>query len=402
MNKFSMVQSWRHACIFLLFVSLFSPSSLEKRDNNKWKSYLERIERAKKDYKPCKGNCTCHSDVITADLKIWKERGGITEADMKKGLEKAVHYQIIDHKLYRAEKCLFPSRCKGVEHFILQIIDELPNMDLGINVHDWPRSMRHGGKMEPLPVFSFSKVNVQHYDIMYPAWTFWQGGPAVSPLYPTGLGRWDLMRKDLAKKAEEFPWDKKENIGFFRGSRTSAARDPLILLSREKPDLVDAQYTKNQAWKSKEDTLGAEPASTIHLVDHCKYKYLFNFRGVAASFRLKHLFLCNSLVFHVGDEWLEFFYPALKPWVHYIPVSDKLKEVEELLLFAKENDDAVKQIASRGKKFIWNRLKMEDVSCYWSKLLKEYASLLTYKVIRNEDLQLVTPEPEQRRKKSEL
>ena len=33
-----------------------------------------------------------------------------------------------------------------------------------------------------------------------------------------------------------------------------------------------------------------------------RYKYLFNFRGVAASFRFKHLFLCNSLVFHVGPQ----------------------------------------------------------------------------------------------------
>jgi hypothetical protein len=32
--------------------------------------------------------------------------------------------------------------------------------------------------------------------------------------------------------------------------RTSAERDPLVLLSREDPELVDAQYTKNQAWKS--------------------------------------------------------------------------------------------------------------------------------------------------------
>lgn len=32
---------------------------------------------------------------------------------------------------------------------------------------------------------------------MYPAWTFWEGGPAIWPIYPTGLGRWDLMREDL-------------------------------------------------------------------------------------------------------------------------------------------------------------------------------------------------------------
>lgn len=61
----------------------------------------------------------------------------------------------------------------------------------------------------------------------------------------------------------------------------------------------------------------------------CLYpcRYLFNFRGVAASFRLKHLFLCGSLVFHVGDEWQEFFYFQLKPWVHYIPVQQDLSDV---------------------------------------------------------------------------
>ena len=45
-----------------------------------------------------------------------------------------------------------------------------------------------------------------------------------------------------------------------------------------------------------------------------RYKYLFNYRGVAASFRFKHLFLCRSLVFHVGEEWDEFFYAYLIPW----------------------------------------------------------------------------------------
>lgn len=62
------------------------------------------------------------------------------------------------------------------------------------------------------------------------------------------------------------------------------------------------------------------PAEETSLESHCDYKYLFNYRGVAASFRHKHLFLCRSLVFHVGDEWTEFYYSAMKPWLHYVPV----------------------------------------------------------------------------------
>ena len=44
------------------------------------------------------------------------------------------------------------------------------------------------------------------------------------------------------------PWNKKSDVGFFRGSRTSRERDPLILLSRKSPQLVDAKFTKNQVY----------------------------------------------------------------------------------------------------------------------------------------------------------
>lgn len=128
------------------------------------------------------------------------------------------------------------------------------------------------------------------------------------------------------------------------------------MLSREKPDLVDAQYTKNQAWKSDADTLNAPPASEVSFEQHCNYKYLFNFRGVAASFRLKHILLCKSLIFHVGDEWLEFFYVILKPWIHYIPIKANANKetMEELIQFAMEHDDIAKEIAENGYNLIWN------------------------------------------------
>lgn len=157
------------------------------------------------------------------------------------------HYQIIKHRLFREDDCMFPSRCSGVEHFILEVIRRLPDMEMVINVRDYPQVPKW---MEPtIPVFSFSKTS-EYHDIMYPAWTFWEGGPAVWPLYPTGLGRWDLFREDLLRSAAQWPWEKKNSTAYFRGSRTSPERDPLILLSRKNPKLVDAEYTKNQAWKS--------------------------------------------------------------------------------------------------------------------------------------------------------
>jgi hypothetical protein len=79
---------------------------------------------------------------------------------------------------------------------------------------------------------------------------------------------------NLYREAKKWPWGNKHSKAFFRGSRTSGERDPLVLLSRQEPDLVDAQYTKNQAWRSEADTLGAKPAEEVKLEDHCKYKYV--------------------------------------------------------------------------------------------------------------------------------
>ena len=41
--------------------------------------------------------------------------------------------------LYRSkDDCLFPSRCQGVEHFLLKLSPKLPDFEIVINNHDWP------------------------------------------------------------------------------------------------------------------------------------------------------------------------------------------------------------------------------------------------------------------------
>ncbi|XP_047536598.1 O-glucosyltransferase rumi homolog [Vanessa atalanta] len=358
------------------------------KDVNKWTNKISNIINSElQAYDPCvRTNCSCHKNVIEKDLEPFSS--GITKEMFEIAQAKGTKYQIINGILYRAKDCHFPARCAGIEHYLKILAPKLPNIELAINTRDWPQINRAWGHKKA-PVFSFSKTK-DYYDIMYPTWSFWEGGPAIQ-LYPTGIGRWDKHRISISTAAKEWPWEKKEEKVFFRGSRTSEERDSLILLSRSHPDLVDAQYTKNQAWKSDADTLHAPPASEVSFENHCKYKYLFNYRGVAASFRLKHLFLCKSLVFHVGSDWLEFFYPSLKPWVHYIPVSPKAnkEEIMELIHYFKNNDSVAKEIAERGFEHIWNNLTEKDVKCYWRRLLKNYAKLLKYTVTRDDDLKKI-------------
>lgn len=51
---------------------------------------------------------------------------------------------------------MFPSRCAGIEHFILKIAENISDIEFIINTRDYPQSSKHFG--EPLPVLSFSKV----------------------------------------------------------------------------------------------------------------------------------------------------------------------------------------------------------------------------------------------------
>eukprot|EP01051_Picozoa_sp_SAG22_P009219 SAG22_NODE_752_length_7449_cov_8.296463_8_plen_173_part_00 len=130
------------------------------------------------------------------------------------------------------------------------------------------------------------------------------------------------------------------------------------------------------------------PVPDVELEDHCRYKVLLNARGVAASFRLKHLFLCNSLVFNVespGHAWLEFFYPALVPWVHYVPVREDMSDAKQKLEWALDpaNDKLARQIAQAGFELIRDHLTNTDVKEYWRLLMSEYAGLQRGATIEN-------------------
>ena len=354
-----------------------------KRYSKSWQEFSQAYETAQKNFiqeEIQKGHL--HPEYlqeIENDLKRFPKITKSMLDEARSIASKPVTYINSNGVLYKSVgDCLFPSRCDGVEHFLLKISSKLPDFEIVVNNNDWP-FVKNYFHPDPVPLFSFSKTSA-YSDISYPAWTFWSGGPAISK-YPTGLGRWDLMRKKLLLEQKKKPWDKKQAMAFFRGSRTSSERDELVRVSRKNPDLFDAAYTKNQAWKSKADTLGMDPATEVTLEEHCRYKYLFNFRGVAASFRFKHLFLCGSLVLHVGSEWSEFFYSALKPWVHYVPVKSNAsqEELKDLIEFLKAHDQMAEKIAQAGQDFIRNHLRMKDVEDYWIMLLSKYSAKLDFK-----------------------
>ena len=59
---------------------------------------------------------------------------------------------------------------------------------------------------------------------------------------------------------------------------------------------------------------------------------------------------------------------ALVPWVHYIPVKEDLSDMEELIQFARENDDVARTIAQNGYDFVrkWPTCRHAHSVCSFS------------------------------------
>ena len=81
--------------------------------DSRWQGYLDLIASSVAEYGGCVGECCdCLGNQIAQDLKVWRERGGIDTAEFEqaKARRGGVHYQIVNHTLYREEECMFPSR----------------------------------------------------------------------------------------------------------------------------------------------------------------------------------------------------------------------------------------------------------------------------------------------------
>ncbi len=76
-----------------------------------WEDYLLNINTSLATYSDCVINC--HSLTMTSDLGVWTERDGIKWEEFEQAKDKmygGVHYQIINHQLYRSKNCMFIKR----------------------------------------------------------------------------------------------------------------------------------------------------------------------------------------------------------------------------------------------------------------------------------------------------
>ena len=92
--------------------------------------------------------------------------------------------------------------------------------------------------------------------------------------------------------------------------------------------------------------------------------------------RLRLHFFTNSITVIHEAECIEWFYPLLKPYCHYIPTDIFFNDLEDNIKWALANDDICQQIALNANNFAKKYLNESAMQYAFNKTLKFYADCL--------------------------
>ena len=108
-------------------------------------------------------------------------------------------------------------------------------------------------------------------------------------------------------------------------------RVTLCELSNKFPNLIDAKLTEGGKDESKRwPYLKPCYGEKISYKTQCDYKYHILMPGYASSYSNSGWrFFINSVVFLPNSGWEQWYYGALEPYVHYIPVKCRLEDLVE-------------------------------------------------------------------------
>lgn len=127
-----------------------------------------------------------------------------------------------------------------------------------------------------------------------------------------------------------------------------------IKLVGSKKQCLDLHHDLRDRWHSNSELCSymvqqhPDPPSRI-----ASYKYTIDLDGYGTAMRLKYVMHTGALLFRPVPPVIDsYFGSLLRPWVHFVPISNDpgqiLADLEEKLRWALENDSASKSIASRG------------------------------------------------------
>jgi len=201
---------------------------------------------------------------------------------------------------------------------------------------------------------------------------------------------WQGEAQEVLDLNRELNWEKKRDVAIWRGGLTDIGTPngqfasnfsscPRFLLCKQSlasPLLVDAGL--NWADHEMEEVLKRSDVikSGLTKKEHLQGKYLPVLDGHMCTYPgFQWRLLSNSVCLKQQSNQIQWFYSALKPYVHYIPIENDMKDLVEKVEWAKCHDEEASRISRNGREFAENNLLIEDNYFYLYLVLNKLAAL---------------------------
>lgn len=138
-------------------------------------------------------------------------------------------------------------------------------------------------------------------------------------------------------------------------------RAMLVGYSEKHPTCVDAQLTG----KSHKG----------NFVSFNDFKFVVNVGNNGFADRVKILLSMGNVIFFHTSGWKEWYYTALVPWVHYVPVMHDFSDLCEKHELLSRNPEAAAAISRNAQRFFKDCLRPSDKNTYVGELLLQWGEL---------------------------
>ena len=205
-------------------------------------------------------------------------------------------------------------------------------------------------------------------------------------------------------RSELVPWQDKQNRAVFRGTASFSfgvdnwhmnGRVRLTQFAQTYPDLFDAGVT---GWRPKalkpvtgdnqneslfrvpttqylEETTGVPTVKSMSFREQSAFKYIIDIDGGITSSRRINLLRSGSVPLFVNSPYTYAYGDILKPWVHYVPISEQMWDLPSKVEWLREHEQHARFIADNAIRLAERFLSREAIKVEMSLMMKAYASL---------------------------
>jgi len=261
----------------------------------------------------------------------------------------------------------FEDALKGISAVVT-----LPDVTFLLSLHDG------FGILAPIPVFGMCKRSQDAATILLPDFD------ALRAKFQVLTGR------DLTQYEPQ--WGKKHPRLIWRGSTAQASLEKgwlirpdnidqfsrviLCKLSELYPKLIDAKFTFFAQGAEHIPYLQRFRSPNISYEQLMRYKYQIFIDGNVSPYSASGWkFFSNSLIFKPDSCWFQWYYKALKPYEHYIPVKENLEDLIDKVRWATTHDAEARVIAKNSREFALSHITLPDNWLYLYYVIYQYSRL---------------------------